>query len=184
MGLELENIIGATQAKFTLSGDNSIDVFPVVVFDSTNPTNPSLGSITIQGVTYRTELWSVGDEKTYKYEINHQYKDGANCELHCRVFPTTDNLGTFGFEYEYFVLHADGTTSAGTTVTLSGEFSTGDKTANIGQYINAVIDGTSLVNGDMLIGVFSRSTGTNSDNISISEVGLHIPVGQTGKNIS
>jgi len=181
--MELETIIGAEQSAFTLSGDNSIDVFPVAVFDSSNPTNPSLGSITIQGVTYRTELWDVGDEKTYKYELNHQYKSGENCELHCRVFPTTDSLGTFSFEYEYFILHVDGTTSAGTTVTGNGAFETGDKTANKGQYVSMPINGASLISGDMLIGVFSRSTGTNSDDVSISEVGLHIPVGKTGDDL-
>ena len=181
--ISLISALGAANSQaFQFDGTNALDFFPVAIFDSANPTNPSLGAITIQGVQYRTELWDVGDEKTIKWELNHNYKDGTDLELHIRVFPTTDNAGTVNFEYEYFIEHVDGTTDAGTTVNLTATIAANDKTNNIGQYLNAVISGTSLVNGDMIIGVMSRTTGTYADDVAPLEFGLHGAIGQLGIN--
>ena len=179
---KLSTNLGTTEQGYKLDGTNSIDIFPIFTFDTTNPTNPTLGSITIQGLTYRTELWSEGDQKTIKWELNHMYKSGEDCELHARIFPTNDLSGTFSFSFEYYVLHVDGTTSLGDTVVMSGSFDAGDKTANKGKYVNAVIDGTSLVSGDMLIGVMTRDNLSYNDDVSPSEFGLHIPIGKQGDN--
>ena len=77
MGKLSENL-GTTQQGYKLDGSNSVDAFPVYIFDSGNPTNPSLAAFTIQGLTYRTELWAIGDEKTVKVELNHFYKNGED----------------------------------------------------------------------------------------------------------
>ena len=180
---EFKDIVGVDDIqKQKLDGTNAIDFFPVAVFDSANPTNPSLGNITIQGVTYRTELWDIGDEKTIKWELNHQYKDGTDLELHIRIFPTTDNAGTVNFDFEYFIENVSGTTAAGTTVSLSATIEANDKTNNIGKYLSVAIDGSTLVNGDMIVGVMSRQTGTYGDDVAPLEFGLHGMVGQTGQN--
>lgn len=181
----LTNSVGVDDVqKIKFDGSNSVDVFPIFIFDSSNPTNPSLGNITIQGVTYRTELWDEGDEQTVKFELNHEYKSGEGVELHCRVFPTNDLAGIVEFSYEYFVLHVDGTTDSGSTESGSATFAVSDKTNNIGKYISIPLTGTNLVSGDMVIGIFSRSNNSYNDEVSISEIGLHIPVGKTGDDLA
>lgn len=185
MGVDtLRSELGTASSQgYKLDGTNSIDVFPIFTFDPQGATSPDYGTITIQGVTMPTDLWDDNEYKTVKFELNHEYKDGSDCDIHTRVFPTDDTAGTIAFEFNYFVMHVDGTTSAGATKTLSGTIEANDKTNNIGQYLSAVISGTSLVNGDQLIGTFKRlATGTYGSDVSIMEIGCHIPVGQTGRN--
>ena len=181
---KLSEILGtSTGQEYKLDGTNSIDVFPTLSYVPQGVGAPDSGTITIQGVTYPTALWADGEYIGVSFELNHQYKSGGDCEMHARVFPVNDNAGTVVFTYQYYVLHVDGTTSAGDTLTLSGTITAGDKTANIGQYINAAITGTNLTEGDQLVGVFTRdASGTYGSDVSLTEIGVHIPVGQTGTN--
>lgn len=181
---DLKTELGSdVQQKYKIDGTNYIDVFPIFTFEPNGAVSPDYGTITIQGVTMPTDLWADNEYIAVKFELNHEYKDGENCDIHTRVFPVNDNAGTVVFEFDYFVLHVDGTTSAGATATLSGTITAGDKTAEQGQYISSMIDGTNLVNGDQLIGTFKRdSSGTYGSDVSLMEIGCHIPVGQTGIN--
>lgn len=180
---KLSTNLGTPEQGYKFDGTNYIDVFPVLVEDSTNPTRPSTGTITIQGVTIRTELWSEGDNQTVKFELNHEYKDGGNIEFHMRVFPINDNAGTVNYSYTFFVTHVDCSTSVGGVATGTATFEAGDKTLNKGQYVSMAFDGTNLVAGDMTEGVLKRETGTYASNVSKSEFGCHIPIGQTGTPI-
>ena len=178
----LQAKIGTSTALFSLSGDNLVDMFPVFMFDPQGANTPDYGTITIRGITIPTDLWAVNEYITVKCELNHTYKSGTNIQPHIRLFPVNDNAGTVNFECAFFIQHADGTTMAGTTTTLSGTITAGDKTANIGQYLSAWIDGSTLVDGDMLIGTLKRVAGTYGSDVALTEIGIHAPVGRTGRD--
>ena len=174
--------IGTTTAKAKLDGTNYIDFFSVQSDDLVGGTAPDKGSITIQGVAVPTSLWAVGELRGYKFEQDHRCTSGAGVQYqpHLRIFPTNDNAGTFSFTYDYFLLHVDGTTSAGGTCTMSGTITAGDKTANIGQYVACLIDATNIQGGDMIVGRLIRDAGTYASDIAMCEFGIHAPVDKTG----
>lgn len=180
--MEFETIIGATQANFTLSGDNNIDVHPVFAFDPSGASSPDYGTVTIQGITYPTQLWAENEHLTVKFELNHEYDNGGRVDIHARLFPINDNAGTVNFEFQYFVQRSDGTSAAGETLSLGTTIEANDKTNNIGRYMSALLDTTNRVSGDMIIGTFKRVAGTYGSDVSVSEIGMHIAVGATGDN--
>jgi hypothetical protein len=188
---ELKDILGVgTRQQFKLDGTNVIDIFPVRITDSGRPTSPQAGDITISGLTIRQDLWDEGDFETYEWELNHQYLDSGDCTLHARVHPTTDLAGTIELQYEFIIgkINPDMTisTRSGGTVTMTGTFTAGDATAGKGLYVTATISGSTynLTNGEMLIGNITRNNNSYNDSVGMSEIGLHIPVGQTGENFS
>lgn len=84
------------------------------------------------------------------------------------------------FTYQYFFLNIDGTTQDGATITLSGTVVAGDKTANKGHYIAALIDASTIQAGAQIIGVFKRVAGTYGSDVALCEFGIHAPVCRTG----
>jgi hypothetical protein len=188
MGKLSDNLGTSTKQEYQFNGTNFIDVFPIKVNDSGRPTSPNYGDVVLAGKTIRAELWSEGDFQGYEYELNHQYKENGDCGLHCRVFPINDLAGTFEIEFDYIINSIDiatkiiSTRSGGTAV-MSGTFNAGDYTAGKGVYAIATIDGVALnlKQGEMLQGNVTRNNGTYANDIAVSEIGLHIPVGSTGQ---
>jgi len=185
MTVYLKDALGCTASQeYKLDATNSIDVYPNAIFEPQGVSSPDYGTITIQGITYPTQLWDDSEYVPIKVELNHQYEAGEDCDIHIRAAATDDTAGTAIFTYEYFVCHVDNTTSAGDTVTITATIEAGSSTANKIYYASTVIDGTNLVAGDMLIGKFTRSaTGTYGADVSLAEIGLHIPVGRVGANL-
>ncbi len=167
-----------------LDGSNGIDIFPIFVFDPAGAGSPDYGTITIQGVTFPCELWAENEYIAPQFELNHMYKAGARVDIHCRLFPVDDTAGTVNFEFNYFILHVNGTTTDGAAVTLAGTIAAGQKTANTGNYIDVLLDATDLHGGDQIIGTFKRTAGTYASDVAVMEIGMHIGVGKTGYNFS
>jgi len=182
--MDIQDIIGATRDEFLLDGSNEIDFFPVIISDPLGGSAPDQGNITIRGVTFATLLYAVNETQGVKIELNHNYKSGGHVDIHCRYFPVNDNAGTVNFSYNYFIMHVDGTTSAGTSVNLAQKtIVAGDKTANKGQYSKFVLSSSTFVSGDMIIGGFKREAGTYGSDVAIMEIGCHGAVGKAGHKI-
>jgi hypothetical protein len=179
---DITDILGAPELNTKFDSTNYIDLFPVSEDDPLGGSSPDTGTITIQGVTFPTNLWASGEFKSYKFELSHSCDNGAGIQYqpHIRLFPVNDNAGTVEFTYEYFFLSVDGTTTAGGTCTITGTVVAGDKTANKGLYISCVIDATNVSGGDQIIGVLTREAGTYGSDVSVCEFGIHAPVNKTG----
>jgi hypothetical protein len=179
---DITDILGAPEADTKFDSTNFIDLFPVIDEDPLGGSNPSTGTITIQGVTFPTRLWDEGEFRSYKFENGHHCDFGAGITLqpHMRVFPTNDNAGTIQFTYDYFFLNVDGTTTAGGTCTMNGTIVAGDKTANKGIYISCLLDATNMQGGDQIVGVLTRTAGTYASKVAPTEFGIHAPVKSTG----
>ena len=180
----IEEIIGTTEEEFKLDGTNKVDIFPIFTYEPGGASSPDSGSITIQGVAMPCLLWAEGEFIGATYEIPHTYKNGAYIDFHVRGFPVNDNAGDISFSFNYFVLHVDGTTSAGGTLTATGTITAGDKTANKGFYIEDQITvPTGLVDGDQLCGRITRdSIGGYGSDIAEMEFGMHVSEGKVGNN--
>lgn len=178
--MDIRDYLGGERQNTSFDGTNAVDLFPHFTFDSRIQDNPDVGTITIQGVTIPCELWAVGEFKGFAVEVNHNCTPLPYLNPHMRVFPTDNNAGTFSFDFEWFVQHVDGTTSAGTTLNIAGEVSANDYQNGIGQYISGLIDGTGLVSGDILVGVVTRGAGTYTGDIAPTEVGMHARVDSLG----
>lgn len=169
--------------KYKLDGTNYDDAFPVMVSLPTGAGAPDQGTITVRGVAISAELWAETEHKSVKIELLHKYKDASDIEIHIRFTPATNNAGIVNFTYVYYVMHKDGTTSAGGTVNFSKTVAANSLTNNIGYYIGTVVTGTNFVYGDMLIGELTRTAGTLSGDIDLNEIGCHIPIGQVGSTL-
>lgn len=181
---DITEIIGTSREEFLLDGSNEIDFFPVIISNPLGGTAPDAGNITIQGVTFATVLYAVNETQGVKIELNHMYKAGGHVDFHIRFFPVDDNAGTVNFSFNYFILHVDGTTTAGTLVNLAEKtIVAGDKTANKAQYAKIDLTATGFVSGDMIIGQFKRTAGTYGSDVAIMEIGCHGAVGKVGHKI-
>lgn len=180
--MDIQDIIGAIRDQFLLDGSNEIDFFPAIMSDPIGGTAPDAGNITIQGVTFAVMLYAVNETQGVKIELNHHYKNGGYVDFHVRYFPVNNNAGTVNFSFNYFILHVDGTTTAGTLVNIQEKtISTNDLTANKGQYASVILNSDNFVSGDMIIGQFKRTAGTYGSDVAIIEIGLHGGIGKIGR---